>query len=135
MPADPRPTPDHRNEILLVGRLAAAAQERELPSGDCIVTFRLIVDRPPQSRARSRATVDALDCSAFRADVRRRALGWAPGDVVQVEGALRRRFWRSPAGPASRGEVEVERARRLAAAPSRQPEQAPAGRQRGGAGG
>ncbi|NHC14228.1 single-stranded DNA-binding protein [Motilibacter deserti] len=114
MPADPRPSLAHRNEILLVGRLADAAQERELPSGDVVVTFRLVVDRPPQSRARSRAAVDALECSAFRADVRRRALAWSAGDVVQVEGALRRRFWRSSTGPASRGEIEVERARRLA---------------------
>ena len=102
-----------RNEVVLVGRVSGVPEERELPSGDVVVTFRLVVDRPPQSRARSRAVVDALECSAFRADVRRRALAWAPGDVIHVEGALRRRFWRSAAGPASRGEIEVERARRL----------------------
>ncbi|NHC47084.1 single-stranded DNA-binding protein [Motilibacter aurantiacus] len=116
MTTEPGSVAAHRNEVMLVGRLAASAQERELPSGDLVVTVRLVVDRPPRSRGRARAAVDALECcSAFRADVRRRALAWAAGDVVQVEGALRRRFWRSPTGPASRGEVEVEWARRVLA--------------------
>ena len=114
MAAEQEPPTVHRNEVLLGGRLSTAAQERELPSGDLVVTFRLVIDRPAGSRARARASVDALECSAFRADVRRRALAWSPGDVVQVEGSLRRRFWRSPSGPTSRGEVEVERARRVA---------------------
>jgi len=33
--------------------------------------------------------------------------------VLEVEGALRRRFWRMGAGAASRSEVEVLRVRRL----------------------
>jgi single-strand DNA-binding protein len=39
-----------------------------------------------------------------------------PGDVVEVEGSLRRRFWRVGAGAASRSEVEVTRVRRVAPA-------------------
>ncbi len=39
-----------RNEVLLVGRVAAVAEERELPSGDLLSTFRLVVDRPPGVR-------------------------------------------------------------------------------------
>ena len=34
-------------------------------------------------------------------------LGWQPGDVVEVEGAIRRRFFRAGGGAASRVEVEV----------------------------
>lgn len=106
---------EHRNDVFLVGRVAAVAAPRTLPSGDVMTAFRLVVDRPEQRRreATRRSTVDTLDCVAWRADVRRTVSGWAPGDVVEVSGALRRRFWRSPAGPASRWEVEVGQARRL----------------------
>jgi single-strand DNA-binding protein len=109
-----------RNEVLLVGRLAAAAEQRELPSGDGLTTWRLVVDRPPSHRrlpdgARP-PTVDALECVAWAAGVQRSAARWQAGDVVQVEGSLRRRFWRAPSGASSRYEVEVTRARRLARA-------------------
>jgi len=110
----------HRNEVVLVGRLAAAPQVRTLPSGDVLATFRLVVARPPVSRGRSArvpssrpVAVDALDCVSWRASVRRTVTGWVPGDVVEVTGSLRRRFWRAGAGTASRCEVEVAGARRL----------------------
>jgi single-strand DNA-binding protein len=106
---------DHRNEVVLVGRLAAAAQERELPSGDALVSWRIVVDRPPAPRTDGRRTptVDALDCIAWRKPVCRGVLSWQVGDTVEVSGALRRRFWRSEQGPVSRTEVEVVKARRL----------------------
>lgn len=107
----------HRNEVVLVGRVAAAPVSRALPSGDVLVTFRLVVQRPrvgsPAPGPRT-PTVDTIDCVALRAAVRRGAARWEAGDVVEVTGALRRRFWRGPAGPVSRCEVEVQRARRLA---------------------
>jgi len=108
------------NEVALVGRVSAAPEERELPSGDLLVSWRVIVDRPPQRRAApagGRApVVDTVDCVAFGAAVRRTARGLAAGDVVRVEGALRRRFWRSGGGASSRTEVEVAAIRRLARA-------------------
>ena len=73
------------NQVQLVGRLAADAVQRELPSGDRLATFRLVIDRPDS-------------------------------DVLRVDGELRRRFWRAGAGVASRYEVEVGAARRLAKA-------------------
>lgn len=113
-----RPHP-HRNEVVLVGRLAAVPEPRLLPSGDEIVTFRVVVDRPRADRAsaeRRSPTVDTLDCAVASATLRRRLVAWSDGDTIQVEGPLRRRFWR--AGPAvlSRCEVQVVRARRLARA-------------------
>ena len=107
-----------RNEVLLVGRLAAAAVERELPSGDLLTTFRLVVDRPPARRPVSGrpVSVDTLDCVVWTAALRRAAAGWAPGDVLALDGALRRRFWRSTGGPTSRYEVEVSKARRVSRA-------------------
>lgn len=105
------PPPDD-NQVRLTGTVAASPQRRVLPSGDEVVTVRLVVRRPPSTREGA-PTVDTVDCAAWRAGVRRTVSSWAAGEQVAVEGALRRRFWRSPSGPASRYEVEVERGRRL----------------------
>ena len=116
----PRPQAalETRNEVSLVGRVSAPAQERTLPSGDVIATWRLVVDRPagrrPAAPGTRTVTVDTLDCVAWGAGARRTARGLAPGDVVSVKGALRRRFWRAGAATASRCEVEVETLKRLA---------------------
>jgi single-strand DNA-binding protein len=99
---------EHRNEVVVTGRLSAAATTKLLPSGDEIVTWRLVVDRPAGSRQR----FDTIDCTAFKSRVRRQALGWEPGEVLEVVGALHRRFWRGLAGLQSKCEVEVETARR-----------------------
>ena len=113
---------DALNEILLRGRLAADPEERVLPSGDEVVTFRLIVARPPRSGgSRTPATgarVDTLDCAVFKAELRRRVRAWGPGDILEVRGGLRRRFFRTGGGPASRYEVEVGAATRVARAPA-----------------
>lgn len=107
------------NEVRLRGRLGAPPEERVLPSGDAVVSFRVVVDRPARpSASGSAARVDTLDCSAFRADVRRRCLAWRAGDVVEVGGSLRRRFFRTGGGPASRYDVEVLTASRVARAPA-----------------
>jgi len=110
-----------RNEVVLVGRVSAAPVERELPSGDVLLTWRVVVDRPLESGAkrpireseRRTPTVDALECVARVAGVRRTVASWSEGDVVYVEGAIRRRFWRGPGGLSSRHEIEVRTARRL----------------------
>src|SRR3954454_21945223 len=85
------------NQVQLVGRLAADAVHRELPSGDRMATFRLVIDRPDGS---VEPRVDTIDCAVWRADLRRRLGGWRAGDVLRVEGELRRRFWRAGAGVA-----------------------------------
>ena len=112
-----------RNEVVLVGRVSAPAEERELPSGDVIATWRLVVDRPPPGRGRSggqsAVKVDTLDCVVWTPKLRRAVRTFAAGDVVAVEGALRRRFWRAGAAAASRCEVEVVSARRLVRQASR----------------
>lgn len=106
-----------RNEVALRGRLSAPPEARTLPSGDEVVVFRLVVDRPSTVRGRTSArgqssgrrapTVDTFDCAVWRAAHRRAAGGWAAGDVIELTGALRRRFWRTAGGAASRHEVEV----------------------------
>ena len=116
------------NEVTIVGRVPSEPAGRELPSGDAVVTFRVVVARPGGTRAaaaqsgtRRRVGVDTIDCAAWAARVRKAAKRVAVGDTVEVKGALRRRFWRSPAGPASRTEVEVASLRVLVRAGSAQP--------------
>lgn len=109
----------HRNEVLLVGRVSGDVTTLELPSGDVLARWRLVVDR--RDSAPGRATIDTLDCATTRPGVRRTVDAWAPGDVVEVTGAIRRRFWRAPAGATSRVEVEVSRGRRLRRAPPASP--------------
>ncbi len=100
-----------RNQVDLVGRLAAAPLERLLPSGDAVVQLRLVV---PRTGRASRPGVDTIDCAAWTVALRRRLLRWEVGDVVALTGSLRRRFWRAPdGGAASRYEVEVLQARRV----------------------
>ena len=109
---------DASNEVLLVGRLAAAAQERELPSGDLLTTWRLVVDRPPRTLPEGvrQPSIDTFDCATWSAGVRKQVAAYSPGDVLRVEGALRRRFWRAGTSAASRYEVEVTRVKRVAKA-------------------
>jgi single-strand DNA-binding protein len=105
----------HRNEVTLVGRLSAAAVERTLPSGDVVVSWRVVVQRPPEP-TRTTIAVDTIDCVARSAALGRRALSWLPGDTMEMTGALRRRFWRAGDGVRSRYEVEVATARKVARA-------------------
>jgi single-strand DNA-binding protein len=94
------------NEVRLVGRVSQPPQERVLPSGDVVWTFRVIVPREPTART-ARPGVDALECAAWRGRVRRSVAGWSAGDVVEVSGSLRRRFFHAGGAAASRVEVDV----------------------------
>jgi single-strand DNA-binding protein len=105
-------TSEHRNEVTVRGRLAAVALAKELPSGDQIVNWRLVVDRAAVDGNRK---VDVVDCTTFGARIRRQALGWNEDEVIEVSGSLRRRFWRGAGGLQSRCEVEVVAATRISA--------------------
>jgi single-strand DNA-binding protein len=96
------------NEVRLIGRISQPPEERVLPSGDVLWTFRVVVRRP---QVTGRVAVDALDCAAWSKAARRSVASWAADDVVEVTGAMRRRFFRTGAGAASRVEVEVRRGR------------------------
>ncbi len=110
---EPHPSPPPGlNEVTLIGRVAAPPEERTLPSGDALVTARIIVERDPASRARSQQRVDTIDCVAWLSKVQRSMRTWTTGEHVEVGGAIRRRFYRADAGPVSRVEVEIRRTRR-----------------------
>jgi len=101
---------DEVNEVTLVGRLSQPAEEQVLPSGSALWKFRVIIGRPPSPA--SRVTVDALDCVVWAKRPARSVAGWRTGDVVEVKGSLRRRFFApSSGGRVSRCEVEVSTAR------------------------
>jgi single-strand DNA-binding protein len=99
------------NEVVLVGRVSQPAEEQVLPSGTQLWKFRVIVGRPVERRT-SRVTVDALDCVVWAKRPARSVSSWRAGDLVEVRGSLRRRFF-APAGGGrvSRCEVEVAGAR------------------------
>ncbi|MCU1594124.1 MAG: hypothetical protein JWO12_1516 [Frankiales bacterium] len=109
-----------RNEVVLVGRLSGDPVDKELPSGDVLRTWRLVVDRAPSKRpvpeGQRVSTIDTVDCFAWTAGLLRAAGSWTPGDVLEVHGSLRRRFWHTGGGVQSRTEVEVTKAKRLSRA-------------------
>lgn len=123
-PGEPGPC----NEVVLVGRVSATPQRRELPSGDQLVTLRVVVDRPPASRTRKsltqqattgtdRRAVDVIDVACWTRRVQRTAARLEARDVIRVEGALRRRFFATAGSRASRYEVEATRMVRLSRPP------------------
>lgn len=113
MPAPARENVGTVNTVHLVGRVSAGPQQRELPSGDVVVTFRVVVPRPRRHRADpARAAVDAVDIACWTARTRATAGGLEEDEQVEVEGSLRRRFFAAGAGRVSRYEVEAHRVRR-----------------------
>ena len=95
------------NDCLLRGRVSAQATDRELPSGEHVAEFRLIITR------QEREGVDTLDIASWSAKCRRTALSLKPGEWVEVSGSVNRRFWQGPAGLASRWQIQAESITRL----------------------
>ncbi len=95
------------NDCLFRGRISGSPTTRELPSGDKVVEFRLIITRA------EREGVDTLDVGAWSSGPRRRALSLKAGEWVEVSGSVHRRFWQSPSGLASRWQVQAETITRL----------------------
>ena len=100
-----------RNDVFLRGKLSAPAELRTLPSGDALVSFRLVVQRP--ERPARGGGHDTLQCVTFDRALQRRVALWQPGDVIEVEGALQRRFWRTPGGTQSICEVNCRKGRKV----------------------
>ena len=105
------------NEVRLVGRVSQTPEERVLPSGDVLWTFRVVVPRATV-RNGSRQAVDALDCAVWGGRVRRSVASWVEGDLVEVTGAVRKRFFRAGGAAASRVEIEVSGGRLIRRAAS-----------------
>ena len=95
------------NDLLLRGRVSAQATSKELPSGDKVVEFRLIITRS------ERGGVDTLDIAAWSAKSRKIALTLQGDEWIEVSGSIHRRFWQSPTGVASRWQIEADEILRL----------------------
>lgn len=106
-------SPDWTNEVRLVGRISADAEERELPSGDRVAQLRVVV---PRSTDTGTGRVDTIDVACWSARTRRSARGLKAQDHVEVTGALRRRFFRTGTVTVSRYEVEALSLKRVRAA-------------------
>ncbi len=106
-----------RNDVVLRGRLPAAPELRPLPSGDTLLVFKLVVRREkPRPRA---PKSDVITCVSYLPAVQRYAAAWVAEDVVEVEGTLQRRFWRTSTGTAVAYEVNCRRGRKVAKAGAR----------------
>ncbi|MFG1946716.1 single-stranded DNA-binding protein [Nonomuraea sp. NPDC048826] len=104
-----------RNEVLLVGRLSAAVEDRALPSGDTMTKWRLLVRRRRHNRGGT--ITDSIPCVSFNQEVADVLRDLKPRDAMEVTGAFRCRVF----GPASAKiwtyEVEVATARAIEADP------------------
>lgn len=97
------------NEVRLVGRLAAEPQARELANGETVWLVKVSVPRGPVRRGKQAG--DLVECAVWEPRLQRAVAKRKEGDVVEVEGAVRRRFFRAAGVTASRVEVEVSRFR------------------------
>lgn len=109
---------DYVNSTRLAGRVTAVGEPRVLPSGDTVVALRVVVPRTRRERRGSGTRVDTIDVACWSATSRRVAARLSVDDHVEVEGALRRRFFRAGASVASRYEVEARTLTRRVGAPS-----------------
>ena len=98
---------DYLNEVSLVGRLSGEPTEKSLPSGDKVVEFRVVIARDGKPSRGKKGLVDTIDVAAWSAGNRRIALKLNEHSWVSITGSIRRRFWQSPAGLASRWQVEA----------------------------
>jgi single-strand DNA-binding protein len=105
--------PEDHNVVRLTGRISADPESRVLPSGDEILSFRLVVRRSAAARRRSKQVVDTIECAVWTAALRRSVAKLPAGTEVAVTGALRRRFSRGGAGVASWVSVEVDSCRKV----------------------
>jgi single-strand DNA-binding protein len=100
-----------RNDVVLRGRLSAAPELRPLPSGDTLLVFKLVVRRE-KPRLRGPKS-DVITCVSYLPALQRYAAAWTTEDVVEVEGCLQRRFWRTSTGTAVSYEVNCRRGRKV----------------------
>jgi single-strand DNA-binding protein len=95
------------NDVLLRGRVSSTAVEKELPSGDKVAEFRIVIARGDE------LGFDTIDISAWSSKLRRSASSLKPEEWVEVSGSIKRRFWRSTTGLASRWQIDASEITRL----------------------
>jgi single-strand DNA-binding protein len=111
-----------RNDVVLRGRLSAPPELRPLPSGDTLLLFKIVVRRE-QTRPRGPRS-DVITCVSYLPALQRYAAAWTTVEVVEVVGALQRRFWRTPTGTAVAYEVNCRRGHKVGRPAQRAPRSA-----------
>jgi single-strand DNA-binding protein len=94
------------NVVILAGRLTEAPEVKEMPSGDAVTRFRVLVPEPGRR-------VLPLPVSAWDRLARRGCERLVKGDQVLVRGHLVRRFFRDGGGGRSVTEVVATEVRKL----------------------
>ncbi|SDL05640.1 single-stranded DNA-binding protein [Nonomuraea jiangxiensis] len=97
-----------RNEVVLVGRLSAAVEERPLPNGDTVTKWRIIVRR--RRHRRGAALTDSIPCVTFNPETAAVLRNLKPRDYIEVTGSFRCRVFGPPTAKIWRYEVEVSTA-------------------------
>jgi single-strand DNA-binding protein len=95
------------NDVLLRGRVSSLAVEKELPSGDKVMEFRIVIARSGEDG------FDTIDISAWSSKLRRTAGSLKSDQWVEVSGSIKRRFWRGATGLASRWQIDASEIARL----------------------
>jgi single-strand DNA-binding protein len=113
---------NYLNEVILQGRISGKPGLKKLPSGDKLVQFRLVVDRKLNNHKdrgvntvnkKRKREVDTLDIGVWRKNLQPRALTLVPEQFVKVSGAIRRNFWTTPTGLASRYQIDADQIQKL----------------------
>lgn len=107
---DPAQDVGYVNLVHLVGRITAIDEARSMPSGDMVVSCRVVV--PRSGSGPGRGGVDALDVACWTKSTQSAVARIGVDGVAEVHGVLRRRFFQTGAGAASRYEVEATKVRR-----------------------
>jgi len=94
------------NEVHLIGKLGQHVFIKEMPSGDVLTTFTVIVPRSRKPRIGNQK-VDSLACHTLKSTIRTKVESWPAGSWVEIHGELRRRFWQGGKGLGSATEIEV----------------------------
>jgi single-strand DNA-binding protein len=95
------------NDVLLRGRVSSMGVEKELPSGDKVVEFRIVIARSDE------LGFDTIDISAWSSKLRRSASSLKTEEWVEISGSIKRRFWRGATGLASRWQIDASEISRL----------------------
>lgn len=104
------------NDVRIRGRVSGAPRRRRLPSGDEVVSIRVVVPRTGEApRGGSTRVIrsDTVECAAWSGRPQAAMADLLPDEHVFVTGALRRRFWRAGGAVASTFEVEVHQVERV----------------------
>ena len=106
------------NEVRIRGRVSGAPRHKQLPSGDEVVSIRVVVPRPEGARvggSGKSVSVDTFECVAWTRRPQSVMTRLSGDEHVLVTGALRRRYWRAGGAVASMVEIEVVQLKRVPA--------------------